>query len=189
MDKLKIAVIGAGSWGTAISLLLVRNGLSVTLWAHRKEHVDQLKLCNENKTYLPGFKLSSHLCVTPDINEAIHGASFIIMVVPSHVFRSVFSQIKKLLTTNQIVVSASKGIENDSLLTMTQLMSSEFPLGQYAVLSGPSFAKEVAAGKPTAVTVAAQNISVAKAVQDIFFSGNFRVYTSNDVIGVELGVL
>lgn len=187
MNKLKIAVIGAGSWGTAISLLLTRNGVNVTLWAHRQDHVDQIKLCKENRTYLPGFAISEHLLVTSDIDEAVAGASFIIMVVPSHVFRSVFSQIKELLTPNQIVVSASKGIENDSLLTMTQLMDSEFPSDRYAVLSGPSFAKEVAAGKPTAVTVAAKNTSVAKAVQDVFFSGNFRVYTSTDVIGVEVG--
>jgi len=187
MNKLKIAVIGAGSWGTAIALLLTRNGVNVTLWAHRKDHVDQLKFCKENRTYLPGFELSEHLCVTSDISEAIYGASFIIMVIPSHVFRSVFCQIKELLTSNQIVVSASKGIENDSLLTMTQLMNSEFSSDRYAVLSGPSFAKEVAAGKPTAVTVAAKKPSVAKAVQDVFFSGNFRVYTSTDVIGVEVG--
>lgn len=187
MNKLKIAVIGAGSWGTAISLLLTRNGVNVTLWAHRQDHVDQIKLCKENRTYLPSFAISEHLLVTSDIHEAVAGASFIIMVVPSHVFRSVFSQIKELLTPNQIVVSASKGIENDSLLTMTQLMDSEFPSDRYAVLSGPSFAKEVAAGKPTAVTVAAKKTSVAKAVQDVFFSGNFRVYTSTDVIGVEVG--
>lgn len=187
MNKKKIAIIGAGSWGTALALLLARKGLTVALWAHRLEHVDQMRSCRENRLYLPGFSLPENVTLTADIDQAVRGASTIVMVVPSHVFRSVFVRMKCFLTQNQIIVSATKGIENDSLMTMTQVMSSEFIYDRYAVLSGPSFAQEVAEEKPTAVTVAAKDIATAEAVQEVFFTERFRVYTSTDVIGVELG--
>jgi len=183
----KVAVIGAGSWGTALALLLARKGVAVTLWAHGQEHVDQLRLCRENRTYLPGFFFPEQITVTADLEETVLGASTVLVVVPSHVFRSVFARMKQFLTLDQAIVSATKGIENDTLMTMTQVMEDEFPKGRYAVLSGPSFAREVAEGKPTAVTVAARDTSIAEAVQDVFFTERFRVYTSTDVIGVELG--
>ncbi|MDP2843176.1 MAG: 2-dehydropantoate 2-reductase N-terminal domain-containing protein, partial [Acetobacterium sp.] len=150
----KVAVIGAGSWGTALALLLARQGVAVSLWAHRQEHVDQLLSCRENRTYLPGFLFLEQITVTADLEEAVLGASIVLVVVPSHVFRSVFVRMKGFLTSDQAIVSATKGIENDTLMTMTQVMEDELPLGHYAVLSGPSFAREVAEEKPTAVTVA-----------------------------------
>jgi glycerol-3-phosphate dehydrogenase (NAD(P)+) len=183
----KVAIIGAGSWGTALALLLANKGVAVTLWAHRQEHVAQISSCHENRIYLPGFPIPQHISITADIEKTVQGASTIVLVVPSHVFRSVFCRMKKFLRQDQIIVSATKGIENDTLMTMTQVMEDEFPVGRYAVLSGPSFAREVAEQKPTAVTVAAKDITIAEAVQGVFFTENFRVYTSSDVIGVELG--
>ena len=183
----KVAVIGAGSWGTALALVLARQGTAVSLWAHRQEHVDQLRSNRENRTYLPGFFFPDQLTVTADLKEAITEAATVLMVVPSHVFRTVFSRLKGFLRPEQVVVSATKGIENDSLMTMTQVMTDELAGGRYAVLSGPSFAREVAEEKPTAVTAAAPSLAVAVAVQEVFFTERFRVYTSTDVIGVELG--
>lgn len=182
-----VAVIGAGSWGTALALLLARKGVSVNLWAHRQEHVDQMCVCRENRTYLPGFFFPDQITVTSDLEKTVIEATTVVMVVPSHVFRSVFSRMKQFLPDGVTIVSASKGIENDTLMTMTQVMEDEFPLDRYAVLSGPSFAREVAEEKPTAVTVAAKDIRIAEKVQDVFFTGRFRVYTSTDVMGVELG--
>lgn len=185
--KEKVVVMGAGSWGTALALLLARNGHDVTMWAHRHEHVEKMLTHRENKTYLPGFSLPDSITITSDLDLSFTGATTVVMVVPSHVYRSVFIRLKKYLVPGMIVVSATKGIENDSLMTMTQIMEEEFPAGSYAVLSGPSFAREVAAEKPTAVTAAASKIEIATKVQEIFFAETFRVYTTTDVIGVELG--
>ncbi|MDP2106831.1 MAG: 2-dehydropantoate 2-reductase N-terminal domain-containing protein, partial [Desulfobulbaceae bacterium] len=173
--KEKVVVIGAGSWGTALALLLARNGHDVTLWAHRQEHVEQMVAQRENKAYLPGFSLPESISITSDLKRSCTGVSLVVMVVPSHVYRTVFINVKQYLNPGMIVVSATKGIENDSLMTMTQIMKEEFLSGSYAVLSGPSFAKEVAAEKPTAVTVAATENRVASQVQKIFFAETFRV--------------
>jgi len=183
----KVAVIGAGSWGTALALLLARKGVLISLWAHREAHVVQLQADRENQAYLPGFFFPDNIIVTTDLQEAISGAQIVLMVVPSHVYRSVFKRVREFLPIDSVVVSATKGIENESLMTMTQVMEEERPEGLYAVLCGPSFAKEVAQEKPTAVTVAARDSHVATMVQELFFTDTFRVYTSNDVIGVELG--
>lgn len=182
-----VAVIGAGSWGTALALLLARKGVAVTLWAHRQEHVAQLCSCRENTTYLPGFSFPDNITVTADLAQAVSGAGTVLMVVPSHGYRAVFARLKHFLTPDMVIVSATKGIEVDSLLTMTQVMRDELPTGSYAVLSGPSFAREVAEEKPTAVTAAATDMATATHVQQVFFTERFRVYTSTDVIGVELG--
>ncbi len=186
-NKATIAVIGAGSWGTAMALILARKGMTVRLWAHRQDHVDQLKANRENRVYLPGFILPDNLTISAELPEVLTGVKTVLMVVPSHGYRAVFGRLKGLLAPEEVVVSASKGIENDSLMTMTQVMEDERPGGRYAVLSGPSFAREVAAGQPTAVTVAAKHLDIATQVQELFFTETFRVYTSTDVIGVELG--
>jgi len=141
----------------------------------------------ENSAYLPGFILPAALTITSDLAEACAGAHMVVMVVPSHVYRAVFCQVKQYVGAGMVVVSATKGIENESLMTMTQIMADEFSLGSYAVLSGPSFAREVAAEKPAAVTAAAYDSKIAATVQEVFFTETFRVYTSTDVIGVELG--
>ncbi len=186
-----LAVIGSGSWGTALAKLLSDKGHFVHLWAHRPEHVVEIKRDRENKKYLPGFKLNDRVFLSSDLAKVISGKEFVLMVVPSHVFRSVFQQVIPFLSENCIVVSATKGIENDSLMTMSQVMADE--LGKngkkavIGVLTGPSFAKEVAMGIPTAVTVAAARKDIAVEMQDIFFTERFRVYASTDLIGQELG--
>lgn len=186
-----VAVIGAGSWGTALAVLLGGKGVRVSLWGHRPEHVHTLLAERRNSAYLADVRLPDTVTPTADLKEAVSGRRFIVMVVPSHVYRQVFKKLLPFLSDDAVVVSATKGIENDSLLTMTGIMASELHhAGRHAalaVLSGPSFAFEVAHGKPTAVTVACGDIAVAKQVQNLFFTEKFRVYTSADVIGVELG--
>ncbi len=192
----RVAVIGAGSWGTALAKLLGDKGEDVVLWAHRQEHVKELRETRENKTYLPDFLLPENIKFTADLQEAISGRSVVTMVVPSHVFRDVFSQMIPFLGEAVSLVSATKGIENDTLMTMTQVMADELSsasaekqdiIKRLGVLTGPSFAREVAAGLPTAVTVASSSIETAKLFQNVFFTERFRVYTSTDVIGQELG--
>ncbi|MEW6427174.1 MAG: NAD(P)H-dependent glycerol-3-phosphate dehydrogenase [Thermodesulfobacteriota bacterium] len=185
----RVAVIGAGSWGTALSLLLAGKGLDVRLWAHRREHVDNIRSQGENRAYLPGFPLAANILVTADIAEAVVDCPVVVMVVPSHGYRHVFRRLLPHLTPETVVVSAAKGIENESLMTMTMIMADEAGTQgcRTAVLSGPSFAKEVAGGKPTAVTVAATDVEIAAKVQQLFFTPMFRVYSSTDVVGVEMG--
>jgi len=195
MTTEKVAVIGAGSWGTALTKPLGDLGQTISLWGHRREHVEELKSKRQNKAYLPGFVLPETVTPVSDLREAVENRTIVIMVVPSHVFREVFLGLEPFLIDDAYVVSASKGIENDSLLTMTQVMeeilaSSAKADGRNiktAVLSGPSFAKEVAAGIPTAVTVASHDKEAAVHVQRALSSHLFRVYASTDVIGLELG--
>ncbi|MFA7384025.1 MAG: NAD(P)H-dependent glycerol-3-phosphate dehydrogenase [Desulfurivibrionaceae bacterium] len=188
-----IAVIGAGSWGTALAKLLGDKGFAVDLWAHRLDHVAALLRDRENATYLPGFPLPATVRPTADLAQAVSGKPVVVMVVPSHVYREVFALLAPHLAPNAAIISATKGVENETLLTMNQVMAEVLAslrpdfTGQLGVLAGPSFAKEVAAGIPTAVTVAAPTIEGARFFQDIFHTERFRVYASTDVIGMELG--
>ena len=185
----KITVIGAGSWGTALAKLLGDKGKRVTLWGHRQEQINKIARCQENKLYLPGVKLGD-ITLTADLGEAVIGSYMVVMVVPSHVFREVFKLVAPLLKSGAYLLSATKGIENETLMTMTQVMEDVLPdnSGMHlGVLSGPSFAKEVADGIPTAVTVAARDKETALVFQEAFFTELFRVYTSFDITGLELG--
>jgi glycerol-3-phosphate dehydrogenase (NAD(P)+) len=190
-DFQDIAVIGAGSWGTALAKLLSDKGHRVALWGHDKLHVEAIQAERENKKYLPGFVLADTLTASHDLKKTVAGKAVILMVVPSHVSREVFRQVLVEMTGEAIIISATKGIENGSLLTMTQVMAEELKkngrIARLGVLAGPSFAKEVAQRIPTAVSVAAQNKDTAQAIQHIFFTDRFRVYTSTDLIGLELG--
>lgn len=190
----RVGIIGAGSWGTALTKPLSDQHRAVSLWGHSKEHLSTIIKSRENTTYLPGYILPETIRPVSDLELAVRGHKIIVMVVPSHVFREVFLLAASYLENEAYVLSATKGIENDTLMTMTQVMTdvlSHIPGGKHAiqlgVLSGPSFAKEVAAGLPTAVTVAAQSMGAAQVFQQIFFTERFRVYTSTDVIGLELG--
>jgi len=199
MGSERVAVIGAGSWGTALTKPLSDLGRKVSLWGHNKKHIEKLIATRENKAYLPGYKIGDSITPVMDLKEAVEGHEAIVMVVPSHVFREVFLQVVPYLADGAYIVSATKGIENDSLMTMTQviedvLFRSEETAGisgrhniQLGVLSGPSFAKEVAAGIPTAVTVAFKSRKAAQHFQQIFFTETFRVYAGTDIIGLELG--
>ncbi len=195
MTCLKIkqtTVIGAGSWGTALAKLLGDKGEKVFLWGHDPAHIATLVAERENRKYLPGAKLSPTVIPVDDLAAAVEDAHCVVMVVPSHGYRAVFERLVPKLQEGALVVSAVKGIENNTLQTMTQVMrdvlhqqniSRKIYLG---VLSGPSFAAEVAVEQPTAVTVAFDEKDAACAVQELFSTPFFRSYTSSDVLGLEL---
>ncbi len=187
----KIAVIGAGSWGTALARLVSEKGILVDLWGHSREHIADIARQRENVKYLPGFPLNDYLVAQESLKAAVSGRQVILMVVPSHVFRAVLLDIIPFLTDKAIIVSASKGIENQTLMTMTQVIDDVLRAAGKeaypAVLSGPSFAQEVVRHIPTAVTVAAGEKEVCRRVQEVFFTDRFRVYAGSDVVGLELG--
>ena len=189
MPQKKITIIGAGSWGTALAKLLADKGEKVQKRGHRPELIADVNRLRENSLYLPGVKLGN-IEFTADLVKAVTGSYMLVMVVPSHVFREVFQKITPLLKKGTYILSATKGIENNTLMTMTEVMKDVLPIdsGMFiGVLSGPSFAKEVAGGIPTAVTVAATDKKIAQVFQEAFFTELFRVYTSDDVVGLELG--
>ena len=187
---LKISVLGAGSWGTALAGLLASKGYDVTIWAYEDEVCRQINEERENSTYLPGFKLSENLKSTNSIEEAIVSSRLVLSVMPSHVVRGVLSRVASLITPEHIFVSATKGIEIDTLMTNSQIVEEVLPANiadSAAYLSGPSFAREVAGQLPTAVTVASKYKNIALKVQEIFSTPYFRVYSSSDIIGLEVG--
>ena len=193
-----VAVIGAGSWGTALAGVLARKDFRVKLLCQRPEQAETMARLRENRDYLPGFPLAAN--IEPLSEPAVVGdCRAVVMAVPSHGFRAVFRKILPFLSSGSAVISAAKGIENETLLTMTGVLAQELraKLGsdpnfshnflQLGVLAGPSFAREVAEGLPTAVTVAAANQNDARFFQQLFFTQRFRVYAGSDLIGQELG--
>jgi glycerol-3-phosphate dehydrogenase (NAD(P)+) len=183
----RIAILGAGAWGTALALSLARRGgHKLCLWSHSDALAQQLADAGENLPYLPGFILPADVQVTSDLPGAIFEADIILCVTPSQHLRGIISHIAPLLTRNQIILSASKGIEETTFLRMSQVVAS-VANNPFAVLSGPSFAQEVAAGMPTAVVVASNHQPIAQIIQRDFTSPTLRVYTNDDVPGVELG--
>jgi glycerol-3-phosphate dehydrogenase (NAD(P)+) len=188
--SIDIGVLGAGSFGTALAKLLADKGHTVTLWTRAEAAARAMQDSRENARYLPGARLPDNLRVTHDLGDAIAGRPLVLTVAPSHATRETLRAARAHFGADTIVVSASKGIENESLATMDEVLAAELPPGpaaRTAFLSGPSFAKEVAAGLPTAVVAAARDASVATAVQTAFATDRLRVYTETDVIGVELG--
>lgn len=186
--KPRVAVIGAGSWGTALAHHLGCLGHDVRLWVYEPDLLDILQRQRENTFFLPDVKLSPNISYWGDYNAAVQGAAALVMAVPSHVFRQVLGSLQPPDSKGACVVSATKGIETDTLLTMEGVVREVWgPACAYAVLSGPSFALEVAQAQPTVVTVASRQREVAKTIQALFFSPSFRVYTTYDVTGVELG--
>ncbi len=183
----RVAVIGAGSWGTALAHHLGCLGHDVRLWVFEPDLLEILQRQRENTLFLPGVKLSPNISYWHDQKEATDKVAMLVMAVPSHVFRQVLLSLQPE-PADVTVVSATKGIETDTLLTMEGVVREVWgPEHAYAVLSGPSFALEVAQAQPTAVTVASRQREVAKNIQRLFFSPSFRVYTTYDVTGVELG--
>ncbi|MFC1815581.1 NAD(P)H-dependent glycerol-3-phosphate dehydrogenase [Thermodesulfobacteriota bacterium] len=190
LKKIKIGVVGAGSWGTALANLLGLKGFKVTLWVFEQEVKDQIETLGENKLFLPGVALSSNLFPSNDLAEVVSGKDLLLAVVPSHVMRTTANKMADFISQETIIVSASKGIEIKTHLTMSGVLKEtlpEIPAKLFAVLSGPSFAREVARQVPTVVTVAAKDQKVAGIVQHVFATPHFRVYTHDDLIGVELG--
>lgn len=187
---MKIGVIGAGSWGTTLANVLAKKGHDVTLWVYEADLSKRLQETGVNDLYLDGITLSSKLAYTNDLSEAAQKSQLILLVSPSQVMRHVLKDLKAYIPEDCLLVSAAKGIENGTLLTMSEVLQEvlgEQVAKRSAFLSGPSFAREVAAEQPTAVTVAAVNPEVAHRVQEIFSTDYFRVYTNQDVVGVEIG--
>ncbi|ACM18385.1 sn-glycerol-3-phosphate 2-dehydrogenase, NAD(P)-dependent [Geotalea daltonii FRC-32] len=186
----KIGVIGAGSWGTTLADLLAKKGHDVTLWAYEPELVVEMARTRYNSIFLPGISLSPVLKFTNLLQEAVADKGLLLFVVPSQVTRRVVKNALPFMSPSAIIVSASKGIEVDTLMTVSQVYRELLPHELYAnfsALSGPSFAREVAQEMPTAVAVASERGDIARKVQQIFNTRKFRVYTNNDVAGVELG--
>lgn len=183
----KAGVIGAGSWGTALAILLCGNGHEVTVWSHRKEEAEKLSREREHKSKLPGVKLPEEIIFTGDIKDACEDKDFIVMAVPSLHVRETARMIKDLVKEDQIIVDVSKGIEEKTLMTLTQQIEDEIPWAQAVVLSGPSHAEEVAHSLPTTVVIGAKRKETATYLQKIFMNEFFRVYTSPDILGIELG--
>ena len=184
---MRIAVLGAGSWGTALANLLAGKALAVRLWAREAEVVESIKTRHENELFLPGHSLVPSLVADRDAAGVVADADVIVSVSPSHAVRRVIGEVATAVTPGALVVSATKGIEDGSLLRMSEVIGSALPDARIAVLSGPSFASEVAAGQPTAVVAASSDPGAAAQVQELFSTPAFRVYTNRDVIGVELG--
>ena len=183
---MNIGVLGAGSWGIALTNLLSGNGHHVTVWSIDKEEIAMLNEHREHLTKLPGVKLDQSVIFTTNVELACSNVDMIVMVVPSPFIRSTAKTIAPFYT-NQIIVNVSKGIEESSLMTLTEVISDEIPQATVAVLSGPSHAEEVGKCMPTTVVAGAASKDIAELVQDTFMSDYFRVYTSPDVIGIELG--
>lgn len=186
----KIAVIGAGSWGTALAHALSYCGHSIALWAHEQEVVESIRACRENFLFMEGVQLPENICPTNDLRDAMHQADFVLTVMPSHVCRSLYELMLPHFTSKMVLVSATKGIDTEQLMRMSEVIQSivgeqwDLPL---AVLSGPSFAREVVRGDPTALVVASQDPKTAQIVQHEFSGKTLRAYTSNDIVGVEFG--
>ncbi len=188
--KTRIGVVGAGSWGTALAKLLADKGFSLDLWAFEPEVKEQIEQERENKIFLPGFELPNNLVPSNDLETVVKNKELVLVVVPSHCMRNVSLEMKAFISPDTIVVTASKGIENVSHQTMTDILSENIdfiPKENFVVLSGPSFAKEVAAKVPTVVAAASKNRGVAEYVQAVFSCPTFRVYVNDDPVGTQIG--
>ncbi len=183
----KIGVIGAGSWGTALSCLLHQNGHQVTMWSIVEEEVKMLREKREHETKLPGVRIPGDIEITGDLALAMAEKDVLVLAVPSPFTRSTSQKMAPLTQKGQIIVNVAKGVEEHTLMTLSQIIEQEIPQARVAVLSGPSHAEEVGRGLPTTCVVGAGNRDLACYLQDIFMSPVFRVYTSPDVLGIELG--
>lgn len=181
-----IAVLGAGSWGTTLANLLAIKGETVRLWAYEAEAVESINQQNENTMFLPGVPLSPRLRAFGDAREAVAGAPVIVSAAPSHAVRSVVAGLRGAVRDDALVVSATKGIETDTLALMSAVFEECLPAVRFTVLSGPSFAVEVCQGQPTLVVAASRDEAAAREAQSLFATPRFRVYSHDDVVGVEL---
>jgi len=189
----RIAIIGAGAWGTALSIALGRRGThNIRLWVHESEVCSSIASKRTNETYLPGHSLPDNVTATNSYEDTLRDAEIVISVMPSRHCRAVFEQMHPYLSPDMLIVSATKGLEENTLMRMSQVITHVVETGasftpQVGALSGPSFAQEVARGDPTAVTIASKDNGLAERIQREFSDAQFRVYTNSDVTGVELG--
>ncbi|MDQ7016240.1 MAG: NAD(P)H-dependent glycerol-3-phosphate dehydrogenase [Gammaproteobacteria bacterium] len=187
-ELINIAVLGAGSWGTALAALLARNGQQATLWGRDSTQMKEMAACAENRRYLSGFDLPKNLAYSSDLMASVTGVEAILVATPSHTFRVLLKTLKPLLQPSQVLICACKGLEVGSGKFIHQIAKEELGLAQeLALISGPTFAQEVMRGLPTAITVASDSAAVAKKVVDWLHGEHFRPYRSSDLVGVELG--
>ena len=186
-DMADIAIIGAGSWGTALSVLLHNNGHHITVWSALEPEIRMLKECHEQKEKLPGVILPEDMIFTTDLNAAMKDKDVLVLAVPSPFTRSTAKQMAPLTKQGQIIVNVAKGIEEATLMTLSEIIEQEIPQANVAVLSGPSHAEEVGKGIPTTIVVGSKDKKTAEYLQTVFMSEVFRVYISADVLGIELG--
>jgi glycerol-3-phosphate dehydrogenase (NAD(P)+) len=187
---MRIAVLGAGSWGTTLSILLAENSHQVSLWSYRKEDAERIRATRENPAFLPGVLIPPAVRVEDDLEASVEGAEMIVGAVPSQFLRSVVCRLKQLPTGGLTVVNVAKGVENHTLMTMSEMLHDtlpELPASSIATLSGPSHAEEVSRRIPTTVVAASADMETARRVQQAFMLPYFRVYASNDIRGVEIG--
>ena len=182
-----VGIIGAGSFGTALALLLNKNGHDVTVWSHRESEVIELTRTREHKSKLPGVTLPDDMKFTAKIEEALEGKDVVVMAVPSTSVRETAKKMKPYVKAGQIIVDVAKGIEESTLMTLSQQIEQEIPQADVAVLSGPSHAEEVGRGLPTSVVIGAKTRETAEYLQELFMNEAFLVYTSPDMLGMELG--
>ncbi len=183
----KVAVIGAGSWGTALSVVLAENRPEVMLWARRPELCAAIRETRQNPDYLPGLTLPGAVRVTSDLEEAVRDRDVLVLVMPSHAVRSIVRRLAAWIGRDTVLVSCSKGLEEGTLARISEVLREEAPFSPVAVLSGPNHAEEVSCRVPSATVVSAQTRAVAEQVQELFMTSFFRVYTNRDMAGVELG--
>lgn len=185
---MKITTLSDGSWGTALSMLLCRNGHAVTMWGPFPEYLDKMAVSRENPQFLPGYKFHENLRLEKNMGKAVADSELILLASPTQYTRRVLEQFKAFFDADrQLLVNVAKGIENKTLLRVSQICTDVLGKCTYAVLSGPSHAEEVIKGAPTTVVAAAENEAAARQVQEIFMNETFRVYTGTDVVGTELG--
>lgn len=183
----KIGVLGGGSWGTALSILLANKGESVDLYVRNEEQFQEMLNLRKNSKYLPNATLPKNLNIVNDLENTILGKNIILLSVPTHGVRGILNSIKGYVKKEQVIVNVAKGIENDTLLRVSEIVKEFLPDNKFVCLSGPSHAEEVALDIPTTVVSSSDDISTAEYIQDVFMTSNFRVYTNPDLIGVELG--
>ena len=184
---MRCAVVGAGAWGTALADLLARNGHDVSLWAREPEVIESVNTIHENTIFLAGAKLDAGVVAEPDLARACKGAALVLFATPSHVLRSIGRSVAPAIDAGATIVVATKGVERDTLAVMSDVLAELFPRHAVVAISGPSFAAEVVARQPTAVVAASASASAAEMVQRALSGDEFRVYTHDDVVGVELG--
>lgn len=183
----KISIIGDGGWGTTLAILLSGKGHSVTLWGAFPEYVETVKAKRVSAKFLPGVKIPHEVSITSSLDEAIEGGGIIVLAVPSQYMRGVLTRLTPFKLSGKVFVSVTKGIENKTLKRMSEIAHELLGIVEICVLSGPSIAHEVVKGSPTTLVVSSANLALAKEIQSVFITDRFRVYTNNDVIGVELG--
>ena len=182
-----ITFLGGGSFGTALAVMLAQKGLNVNVWDRESSVVEDINVKKANIKYMPGVVIPSGIKATTSIEDAIDHSKYIVLAVPSHVIRDICKNIKNIIRADQVLISIAKGIEQDSKKRLSQVIKEELPDNPVVILSGPSHAEEVARDIPTTVVVTSEKMNFAREVQDLFMTNKFRVYTNDDIIGVEVG--